>query len=109
MAKIKVFKNDKYKSARGGSSRMLNLHCSKCDNIFAVYQKDGSGNLRRMYMDRIVSPESLVNLQRNDIKDIEPIRCDKCGILLAMPYVYMKEKRKAFRVISEAVVKRIKK
>ncbi len=108
MAKT-TFKKDKYKSARGGYSRLLNLHCRKCDTIFAEYQKDGPGNLRRLYMDRIISPKKLVGLEKKDIKDISPIRCPECDFIVGMPYIYKKEKRKAFRVFQDAIVKRIKK
>jgi hypothetical protein len=106
---VMKIKRDKYKSARGGDSKILNLHCRKCDIIFAVYQKDGPGNLRRMYMDRIMEPQSLVGLRSEDIKDIKPIKCGECGAILAMPYIYKKESRNAFRVIQAAVIKRIKK
>lgn len=109
MKKDIILKKDKYKNARGGYSRLLNLHCRKCENIFAIYQKDGAGNLRRLYMDRIMAPEKLVGLQNKNIKDVAPIKCDKCNIIVGMPYVYEKEKRKAFRVFQGAIVKRIKK
>ena len=109
MSKINAFKKDKYKSARGGHSRLLDLHCRKCNNVIAVYQKDGPGNFRRLYMDRILEPEKLVGLQNENIKDISPIKCDKCGFMVGMPYIYKKEKRKAFRVFQDAIVKRIKK
>ncbi len=109
MPKLAIFKRDKYKSARGGYSRLLNLHCRKCDTIFAEYQKDGPGNLRRLYMDRIVAPKKLIGLEKKDIKDISPIKCPKCGFVVGTPYVHKKENRKAFRVFQDALVKRIKK
>lgn len=109
MAKINIFKRDKYKSARGGYSRLLNLHCRKCDTIFAEYQKDGSGNLRRLYMDRIMAPEKIVGLEKKSTKDAGALKCPKCGFIVGMPYVYKKENRKAFRVFQDAVVRRIKK
>jgi len=109
MAKITAFKKDKYKSARGGNSRLLDLHCRKCDTFIAVYQKDGPGNLRRLYMDRIMEPEKLVGLQHKSIKDVLPIKCDKCGFVVGLPYIYKKEKRNAFRTFQGALVKRIKK
>jgi len=102
------FKKDKYKSKRGGYSRLLNIHCRKCEDIIAVYQKDGPGNLRRMYMDRIFDPEFLVGLQKKSIKEIQPLQCRNKHIV-AMPYIYEKEKRKAFRVFQDSVVKRIRK
>ena len=109
MTKINAFKKDKYKSVRGGHSRLLNLHCRKCDTVFAEYQKDGPGNLRRLYMDRILAPERLVGFQKKNIKDISPLRCPKCNYIVGMPYIYKKENRKAFRVFQDALVKRIQK
>ena len=109
MTKLVQLKKDKYKSARGGHSRVLNLHCRECDTVFAVYQKDGPGNLLRLYMDRIMAPERLVGLHKKNIKDILPLKCPGCACVVGMPYMYKKEKRNAFRVFQDAVVKRIRK
>ncbi len=108
MPKFKFIK-DKYKSSRGGYSRLLDLHCLMCSDTVVTYQKDGSGNLRRLYMDRIISPEKLTGLQHKNIKDIPPLKCDKCGFIIGMPYIYEREKRKAFRVFQDAIVKKIRK
>lgn len=109
MSKKPVFKKDKFTHARDGGSKILDLHCRNCDTVFAVYQKDGSGYLRRMYMDRIVSPDSLVGLQNTNIDDIDPIRCSGCNTIVAMPYIYKKENRNAYRVFRDSVIKRIAK
>ena len=103
------FKKDKYKSARGGHSRLLNVFCRKCESIVVVYQKDGPGNLRRMYLDRIFSPDNLVGLQSLNIEDIPTLKCQKCSEVLGTPYIYIKEKRKAFRLYQDSVIKRIRK
>lgn len=103
------FKKDKYSTARGGYSRLLNVCCRKCENIVVVYQKDGPGSLRRLYLDRIFSPENLVGLQNKSIKDIPTLKCKKCNRVLATPYVFLKEKRKAFRLYQDAVIKRLRK
>lgn len=102
-----LIKKDKYKSIRGGYSRILNLHCRKCNNIIIKYQKDGPGNLRRLYMDRIISPKKLTNLQKENIQDISTIKCNKCNFIIGIPYIYKKEKRKAFRVFQDAIIKKI--
>lgn len=99
-------KKDKYKSARGGYSRLLSLHCRKCNSIVAIYQKDGPGSLLRLYLDRIVSPEYLINLQHKNIKDISNLKCKNCGEIIASPYIYAPEKRKAFRLFHDAVIKK---
>ena len=103
------FKKDKYKNARGGYSRLLNIHCRKCENLVLIYQKDGPGNLRRLYLDRIFFPDKLVNLEKLNIKDIPVLKCQKCGEILGTPYIYPKEKRKSFRLYQDAVIKKIRK
>jgi hypothetical protein len=108
MPEIKL-KRGKFKSARGGRSRLLDLYCRKCNSPIATYQKDGPGNLLRLYMDRIMSGENLIGLQYKNIKDIPPLRCDKCELIIGMPYIYEKENRKAFRIIQDAIIKKIKK
>jgi len=102
-----AFKKDKYKSARGGHSRLLNVFCRKCEHLVLVYQKDGPGNLRRLYLDRIFDPAELVGLQSLSIKDVPMLKCKKCGEVLGTPYIYPKEKRKAFRLYQDAVIKKI--
>jgi len=100
---------DKYKSARSGKSKILNIHCRECDTIVIEYQKDGIGNLYRLYMDRIMAPDEYIGLQKKAIRDIEPLRCQQCKAIIATPYIYKKEQRNAFRIVQEAMVKRIKK
>ena len=103
------FKKDKYKSARGGHSRLLDVCCRKCESVVVVYQKDGPGNLRRLYLDRIFSPAEMVGLQALNIKDVPALKCKKCGEILGTPCIYIKEKRKAFRLYQDSVIKRLKK
>ena len=95
-----VFKNDKYKKARGGYSRLLNICCEKCTNHICFYQKDGPGILKRMYLDRIsgVSLNSKTNLT-----------CTNCKELLGVPIIYKKEKRHAYRLFVGSVTKKISK
>jgi len=102
-------KRDKYKSSRGGYSRLLSIFCRKCGILIVTYQKDGPGNLRRLYFDRIFSPQKLVNLQKLNIKDIPFLKCNKCNEVLGTPYIYTKENRKAFRLYQDAVMKKINK
>lgn len=100
-------KRDKYKNARGGYSRLVNLHCRKCDDIIAIYQKDGPGNLRRAYMDRILAPDYLVGLEQNNINNIKNLECLKCNFVVGIPFIYQKENRNAFRIFQDSIVKRI--
>jgi len=103
------FKKDKYKSARGTHSRLINLHCGVCGNLFAIYQKDGPGNLKRIYMDRIFFPKKLTNLQNKPLNQIPTLKCPKCKEDIATPYIYKKENRKAFKVYEDMIIKKIRK
>lgn len=91
-------KNDKYRRARGGYSRLLAISCEKCGSAVCRYQKDGPGALRRVYIDRIIDP--LVPLTKKDFS------CSN-GHLLGVKIVYDKEKRVAFRLFVDAVRKQV--
>lgn len=105
---IAKLKRDKYRTARGGYSRLLNIHCRKCKALVAAYQKDGPGSLRRLYLDRVFAPLSLSALQNKQMKKIGILRCAKCREILGTPYTYLKESRKAFRLYQDAVIKRVR-
>lgn len=96
--KKSIFKNDKYKKVRGGYSRLLNISCQKCGDHICLYQKDGPGNLRRMYIDRISEPK--VSVSKKDLS------CPK-GHIIGVKIIYNKEKRPAFRLFVDSVVKKI--
>ena len=102
-----VLKRDQYKKARGGWSRILVVSCAACGNDICHYQKDGRGSLKRMYLDRILAPLTMRGLQKFDIKEVPALRCKTCDELLGTPYVYKKEKRKAYRMYQDAVIKKV--
>lgn len=79
---------------------MLKISCQKCGKEICLYQKDGPGNLRRMYIDRITNPK--ISLSKKDLT------CPK-GHLLGVKIIYEKEKRPAFRLFVDSVVKKITK
>ncbi len=106
MQKLK-FKKDKYQKARGGYSRFLEIVCAKCNNFIAIYQKDGPGPLKRMYLDRIFSPQTLVGLEVFALKKINPLTCGKCKQILGVPFLYEKEDRSSFRLFEGSVSKKI--
>ncbi len=95
--RIPKFKSDKFKKARGGYSRWLEVSCEKCKEPLLIYQKDGPGILKRLYIDRIVKP----------IFVSKSLVCKKCKALLGTMMVYEKEKRKAYRLFVGAVEKGI--
>ncbi len=94
----KVFKNDRFKKSRGGYSRLLAISCQKCGSAICKYQKDGPGNLRRMYIDRIIEPK--VSISKKDLT------CAK-GHLVGVKMIYEKESRPAFRLFVDSVAKKI--
>ncbi len=101
------FKHDKYRKTRGGYSRFLEIHCEKCNNVIAVYQKDGPGPLKRMYLDRIFFPQNLVGLERLPFKKLSSLVCNHCKRTLGVPFLYEKEQRPSFRFFEGAVTKKI--
>jgi|SRR3989339_1005278 len=96
---IQKFKNDRYKKNRGGYSRLLDISCEICKTHVCFYQKDGSGILKRMYLDRIFN---FKNKSKN-------LQCIKCKNILGTYFIYQKEKRPAFRLYVAAVNKKITK
>jgi len=103
------FKSDQYRKARGGYSRFLSVNCEHCGHKVLVYQKDGPGELRRLYMDRIFSPEKMIGLQNKSLEKTSDLICPNCKRILGIPYIYEKEKRKAFRLFVGAVQKKVTK
>lgn len=100
-------KRDKYREARKNYTRMMEIVCRKCKSLIAIYQKDGVGPLRRLYLDRLVYPESMKNLQKKKITALPVLHCKKCKGIIAMPYIYKKEKRKALRLFQDTVTKKL--
>lgn len=107
MKKTFVFKNDRYKRARGGYSRLLDIICAKCGKHLCFYQKDGPGILKRMYLDRILESENYSGLEKRPFSKIPQFICSTCKEIIGMPYVYKKEDRFAFRLFAGSVAKKI--
>lgn len=87
-------KRDRYSRARGGNSALLDLFCTNCNSWLFLYRKDGPGSLIRCYLDRIINSDAGDN--RNALK------CPKCGQLIGVPMIYVKESRPAIRLIHGA-------
>ncbi len=104
---VDKLKSDKYRKIRGGYSRFLDVLCGHCDTKILVYQKDGPGPLKRLYLDRIFAPENLANFKKLSINKMPNLICLKCKTVLAVPYIYKKEQRKAYRLFVGAVTKKI--
>ena len=97
MKKI-VLKNDIYKRRRGGDSKLLVIHCRKCNEFLCYYQKDGHGGLFRLYLDRIYEPA--VSIEGTELVCTNEHRVAVCMI-------YEKENRPAFRLFGDSIRKKI--
>jgi hypothetical protein len=99
MEKQFSLKDDVYREARGGYARFLNLYCGSCGSHVALYQKDGPGMLKRLYLDRIFAPKTP--------KNEKELVCKSCGKTLGTAYLYEKEKRPAVRLYQGSIVKKV--
>jgi len=102
------FKIDQHKKIRGKHSRLLDLSCRVCGKKIIIYQKDGPGNIRRLYFDRIFFPKRLTKLESKSLNSISSLRCPKCREDIGTPYIYKKENRKAFKVYQDALVRKVR-
>jgi len=94
-----TLKKDQYRKNRGGHANFLNVFCDSCGVHLALYQKDGPGELKRMYMDRIIAPK--ITSKKRDFN------CHSCGKILGTFYTYEKEKRPAIRLYQGSVIKKV--
>ena len=77
---------------------LLKISCEKCGAEVCTYQKDGPGNIRRMYIDRISKPKVSLGGKY--------ILCPNKH-LLGVKMMYEKEKRPIFRVFQDAITKKV--
>lgn len=103
-------KKDKYLRARGGTARMLDIHCAKCGAWILKYQKDGIGQLLRCYLNRVFAPPELVMLQHNSAikepKDAPNLVCLKCNSIIGIPMRH-EDGRFAYRLMKGTYTKKI--
>lgn len=99
-------KTDRFRKARDGYSKFLDIFCGHCGTKVLLYQKDGPGSLKRLYLDRIFDPANLTGLQHLPLVKVPPLACGQCQAVLGIPYIYPKEKRLAFRLPPAAVMKK---
>lgn len=85
-------RRDRFYKARGGTAAIWDLSCASCGEFLLRYQKDGVGQLLRLYVDRItgnVPPEQAVA----SLTEMSALTCSACGALIGTPVVYRKEGR----------------
>jgi ribosomal protein S27E len=100
-------KKDKYLKSRGGSISLLLISCSNCNKYSFVYQKDGPGKIIRFYQDRILLPKELVGeiSSYKTKSEMKALKCPECNSIMAIPMIYKKENRLAYKVIRGRVKK----
>lgn len=80
---------DESQAARG-EPKMLRLCCDRCGRQFAIYQKDGEGPLKRMYLDRVHEPAELRAMATGPLEALpEVFRC-QCGEEIGVRMLYGK-------------------
>ena len=103
---MRKIKKDKWFRDRQSTYLVLHISCAKCGREILLYQKDGRGGLHRLYLNRILAPESLASLQNtiSSVKQLSMLRCE-CGVNIGMPMLH-REGRLAFRLINGSYTKR---
>lgn len=85
---ILKIKKDKFLKQRGGTTKIIDIFCRKCGKLLLVYQKDGPGWLKRLYLNRILKPEEYSKLQLSprikNASDLNKLVC-KCGNIIGIP------------------------
>lgn len=94
-----TLKNDEYRKARGGKAFLIELSCANCNAHVLTYQKDGDGQLKRCYLNRIMEPDALEKLQYSaaEPSDVEPLKCPSCEVVIGAP-IRHHDGRIAFRL-----------
>lgn len=109
MGKIPKFKLDSSYKRRGGTAQWLIIRCKCCSELLCLYQKDGSGNLYRLYADRMSNIDGNRQLQRLNVHHNGNLACPSCHVVFAVSMIYRKDvhPRLAFRIISPGITKTI--
>ncbi len=96
------FSNDRFKTRRGGTSKWLMVSCRECQDDLFVYQKDGTGQLLRIYLDRIFSVPSGERPYKGFVEQhLGALACLECETIIGVPMTYKKyaENRLAERIV----------
>lgn len=90
-------KKDRFRKSRGGTSQIYELKCSSCNSSLLKYQKDGTGALLRLYIDRIIEPK---------LDGRSNLLCIKCKTMIGIPMIYKAENRLAYRLVKGSFSKK---
>ncbi len=102
---MREIKKDKYFRDRQSTYVILGICCVQCKKEVLLYQKDGRGGLKRLYLNRILAPKTLASLQDvvESVKQLTLLKCE-CGNNIGIPMLH-REGRLAFRLISGSFTK----
>jgi hypothetical protein len=110
---VYYFKKDRYRKARGGKTKLIDIYCSSCGTLLLIYQKDFlKGGLKRCYLDRIFYPPKYCDLQHREdiksVKDIPKLQCENCKTVIGtlMRYNKQGEDRLAYNLIQNNLIKK---
>jgi hypothetical protein len=68
------------------ASRHLDIACGKCGTFIVRYRKEGSGQLIRIYLDKVLQPKSLAALKSSGRKSSLPVlACPECDLHVGYP------------------------
>jgi len=102
-------KNDRYRNSRGGRAVLLEILCGRCGRKVVLYQKDGHGGLHRLYLNRIVAPDTYAKLQSDPqiraTADMPNLVCSECHSLVGTP-MHHNDGRLAFRLVPGSFAKK---
>lgn len=113
-----ILKQDQFSKNRGGESLLLKLSCRNCHTQLMIYQKDGEGDLKRCYFDRIYwlkipsnnsnNPSTiLINPTETELNYYNLITCSHCQTVIGYPSIYLPEKRLALQLEAQALQEEI--
>ncbi len=81
------------------ASRHLDILCGQCGKFIVRYRKEGSGQLIRIYLDKILEPKSLAGLKSIGSKSNLPaLVCPECNNSVGHPMEH-EGSRLAYRMI----------
>lgn len=75
--------------AKGGGSRFLDITCAACGTPLLLYQKDGTGGLLRLFLDRVHAPAALADLAAacTDRSEVPALVCGQCRAVIGVPMI----------------------
>jgi len=88
---------DRYFRKKGSTAKIINVKCLNCKERLLIYQKDGSGWLKRCYFNRILWPKKYSKLKTNKMSNVKDL-ISVCGKIIGRQIIH-KDGRAAFQLI----------